>query len=101
MTDAGIGYSVSYADAAAFADPSYLPAACASLELAALAGRALGGRAVRLREALERSAGAETIEMMRGAADAIALTSGSNAAGQAFLEEAVEADPTSVVRWMG
>lgn len=100
MTDAGIGYSVSYADAAAFADPSYIPAASASLELAVRAGRSKGGRETRLREALARSAGDETIEIMRGAADAVALAARSNEAGQRFLEDAVEAVPSSVIRWM-
>ncbi len=101
MTDTGVGFSVSYADAAAFADPTYLAAASASLELAVRAGRALGGREGRLREALARSNGAETIELLRGAADAIALASRDNSAGQRFLEDAVEAEPNSVVRWMG
>ena len=101
LSDAGLSYAVSYADAAVKADVYYVPAACAALELAARAKRpGLPNRTRRLRSALNHSDTPETVEILRNAADAIALAAGDNHEGERFLDEAAEADPNSVVRWM-
>jgi tetratricopeptide (TPR) repeat protein len=101
MSDAGLTYAVEYADAAANADVYYVPAACAALELAARANwPGLRKRQLRLRSALDHSDTPESAELLRNAADAIALAAGDNNAGERFLREATDANPNSVVRWM-
>lgn len=101
LADGGLRYAVSYADAAVKADVYYVPAACAALELAARARRpGLKERERRLRAALQHSDSPETAEVLRNAADAIALAAGDNHAGERFLTEAAENSRNSVVRWM-
>ena len=101
MSDAELTYALAYADAAVASDDQYIPAACAALELAArVRSPDVFRRQQRLCVAIESSDTPETAEILRSAADAIAVASDDNAAGERFLAESTEAEPNSVVRWM-